>query len=395
MTRSTSNSATREAPGTVGVSLLGTYPSTRCGIATFTRALRDALAALDGVDADVVRVVAHDEPGWPDDPGEPAGVAVQWRQGDDGGLHEALAVVAGRDAVVVQHEFGIYGGRDGDEVVEFLEGCPVPKIVVLHTALAAPSHHQRYVLDAIADRADALVVQSFAARDRIADTITDLGGVPLVVIPHGAALNLVGASARLAPSPVVLTWGLIGPGKGIEHGITALAALGDLVPRPTYLVVGGTHPKVLEREGEAYRSRLMSLACALGVRDQVVFANKYRTTSDLQALVRGADIVLLPYDSPEQVTSGVLVEAQAAGKPVVATAFPHAVEALADGSGLVVPRGDATAIAGALRSILLHPGQADAMRRAARDAALGLAWPTVAGRYAELARQLVGRRLAA
>jgi glycosyltransferase involved in cell wall biosynthesis len=213
-----------------------------------------------------------------------------------------------------------------------------------------------------------------------------------VVIPHGAANTHVRGSLesvrRPGARPIVLTWGLLGDGKGIEWGIAAMAQLRDLDPAPEYRIVGETHPKVAEREGEAYRRRLEAQADALGVADLVTFDARYLDTDGLQRIVQDADIVLLPYDSRDQVTSGVLVEAITAGKPVVSTGFPHAVELLGGGMGLLVGRQDPDAIAAAVRRLLTEPGLASGMSVQARAAATDLLWPAVADRYRLLAATL-------
>jgi glycosyltransferase involved in cell wall biosynthesis len=190
----------------------------------------------------------------------------------------------------------------------------------------------------------------------------------------------------------VLTWGLLGPGKGIEWAIDAMAGLRDLAPR--YLVVGKTHPKVLERHGDSYRASLQQRVDGHGLADLVDLDPSYLGVPELAALVERADVVLLPYDSREQVTSGVLIEAVAAGRPVVSTGFPHAVELLADGTGLVVPQGDAVALEAALRRVLSEPGLANDMATRAARKAPELFWSAVAARYRAIAEQHVSAALA-
>jgi glycosyltransferase involved in cell wall biosynthesis len=171
-----------------------------------------------------------------------------------------------------------------------------------------------------------------------------------------------------------------------------------LDPPPTYTVAGQTHPKVIEREGEAYREGLHRLGVLLGVDHMVRYEAGYQDPASLSALVASADVVVLPYDSREQVTSGVLIEAVAAGVPVVATAFPHAVELLADGRGHVVAHQDPVALVGAIRRALSEPGPATRNvgggRPAWDPAASPLRWPAVAERYEALARRLVTSRSA-
>jgi glycosyltransferase involved in cell wall biosynthesis len=217
------------------------------------------------------------------------------------------------------------------------------------------------------------------------------------IIAHGASvLETTMAEPTFRTGQfTVLTWGLLGPGKGIEWGIEAMAMLRDLAPMPRYTVAGQTHPKVLLHEGDAYRDRLHEQVRQADLGSMVTFDDYYRNTSALASLVRSADVVLLPYDSTEQVTSGVLIEAVAAGKPVVATQFPHAREMLAGGAGLLVPHCDPAAIAAALRSIMKRGDVMTKMAAAAAATAPQLLWPVVADQYRELAGRLIAASVAA
>jgi glycosyltransferase involved in cell wall biosynthesis len=188
----------------------------------------------------------------------------------------------------------------------------------------------------------------------------------------------------------VLTWGLLSEGKGIEWALLALAELRETTELPRYHVLGRTHPKVLERDGEAYRESLVSMTRHLGLEDHVEFDSRYLAGPDLRRIVSEADVVLLPYDSQQQVTSGVLTEAVAAGKPVISTSFPHAVELLSGGAGILVPQRDPAALADALHRILTVPGLRDHMAREARGLAASLLWPAVAQRYIDLGRAQLG-----
>lgn len=371
------------------VALVGTYPPTQCGLATFTSNLRAAIAdPPEAWDAGVVRVLDRWEPRPSDE------VVEQWLSGDEVSLHGALDALSGFDAVVLQHEYGLFGGRDGDEVLALVDGLKVPLVAALHTALLEPSTHQREILDRILGRAAVAVVQSEAARRRI---IAVHGAAPdeVVVIPHGAAANFTGPPLAGVAHPAVLTWGLLGPGKGIEHGIGAVAGLRGRSPAPWYVVAGETHPKVRATSGERYRDELKAQAAALGVADRVVFHDGYRDWDSLRALVRSADVVLLPYESRDQVSSGVLVEAVASGKPVVATRFPHAEELLAGGAGIVVDHGDVDAMGDALRRVLDDPDLAAAMADAAREASRPLLWPAAGDAYRALIDRVVQERAVA
>ncbi|MET7423940.1 glycosyltransferase [Dactylosporangium sp. NPDC005555] len=368
----------------ISYGFLSTHPPTLCGLASFSSALAGHLP-VEREPHGIVRVTAlgDDQRARPD-------VTHTWRSGPGGGWRAAADVLGGYDVAVVQHEYGIYPGRDGEDLLPLLRRLTVPSIVVLHTVLTRPSHAQRTLLEKIMSAAGAVVTLTGTARDRLVAGYA-VDATKVHVIPHGVdapAAAPAGDGAR----PHLLTWGLLGPGKGIEWAVRALARLRDLDPQPTYTVAGQTHPKVLEHEGETYRSGLRRLTHLLDMAQLVRFRGEYLDRAALSALVRSADVVVLPYDSREQVTSGVLVEAVAAGIPVVATAFPHAVELLTDGPGLVVPHQDAAAMAAAVRRILTEPGLAGELTGRGRTLTEAARWPVIARRYAELARGLVHAR---
>jgi len=365
--------------------MLSSFPPTACGIATFSAALAAGLVA-NGVDVDVVRCGAAPEL-------EDSLVVAAF--GDTAsGRGEAIDALNRTDVAIIQHEYGIYDGDDGEAVVPLIEGLAVPTVVVAHTVVRNPTAHQRSVLEQVCGAADAVVVMTQSARDRLIESF-DVEAAKVSVIAHGATTPM-GVSLQSIRSPVrpkrLLSWGLLGPGKGIEWAIDALAALSDLRPHPTYLIAGATHPKVLARNGEAYREMLMARARSAGVVPYVSFDDTYRRLVDLTELISSADVVVLPYDSVEQVTSGVLVDAVAAGRPVIATAFPHAVELLGSGAGIVVPQRDPDALAAAMRSVLSDDARYAEMAAEARRLAPELSWEAIAGRYEALADGLIGSR---
>jgi polysaccharide biosynthesis protein PslF len=369
-------------PATYG--FLSTYPETQCGLATFNAALASHLAGRTP-GSGVVRLV---EPG---DASPAAGterVVHTWHTGEAGGWSAAANALNRFDVAIVQHEYGIYPGEDGDEVIPLLRAVRVPAITVLHTVLSSPTVRQRAVLERIALASDALVTMTDTARQRLCEGY-HVDPWKVTVIPHGAGSH--GSVPREAHAePHLLTWGLLGPGKGIEWALRALAGLRDLEPLPTYTVAGRTHPKVLEHSGDAYRESLVALAETLGVHDRVRWIDAYLDDAGLGRLIRSADVVVLPYDSTEQVTSGVLIEAVGAGVPVVATEFPHAVELLADGPGLLVPHRDPEAMAAGIRRLLESPDVANHLTGLAGGPTLR--WPAVAHRYESLAARLLSAR---
>ncbi|HEX6930515.1 MAG TPA: glycosyltransferase [Streptosporangiaceae bacterium] len=369
---------------------VSTFPPTQCGLATFTAALRDALLRSSPDEGWVVRLV--------DTPAPRSGeeVVAQLIANDSASLRQAAAQLNLCDIAIVQHEYGIYGGADGSEILHLLSQVRVPCVVVLHTVLTDPTPHQRQVLESVIAKADAVVAMTTTARERLAaGYAVDMRKV--CIIAHGApALETTMAVPVFRTGQfTILTWGLLGPGKGIEWGIEAMAMLRDLASMPHYTVAGQTHPKVLRHEGDAYRDRLREQVRQADLESCITFEGHYRNTSSLASLVRSADVVLLPYDSTEQVTSGVLIEAVAAGKPVVATQFPHAREVLAGGAGLLVPHRDPAAIAAALRSVISRGDVMTRMTAAAAAAAPRLLWPVIADQYREVAHRLITASVAA
>lgn len=366
--------------------MVGTYPPTACGLATFTSNLSQAIAApYWGWRVDIIRVLDRPEVETNSE------VVAQWIANDANSLSRAIAAIESSDVMVLQHEFGLFGGLDGEDVLKLVAAARKPLVAVLHTVLSHPTPHQRSILDQLIAAAESIVVQSQDARRRLL-TIYDADPGRVMVVPHGAAENFVGPSLPDVEHPSILTWGLLGPGKGIEHGISAVARLPHRSAAPTYVIAGQTHPKVRAATGESYRNELRRQSRELGIAERVHFDDEYRDWESLRALVRSADVVLLPYDSLDQESSGVLVEAVASGKPVVATRFPHALELLSRGAGLLVPQGDVQAMSDALARVLYEPGLAEAMRACARREATALLWPNVGATYRSLISLVVSHQ---
>ncbi|PTL72516.1 glycosyl transferase family 1 [Rathayibacter caricis DSM 15933] len=370
------------------IGLLSTFPPTRCGLATFSQSLATALVESHGASIRTVRVM--DELAVPGSaaPGRGQEVVAELVAGDPCSIAAAARALSRSEVVVIQHEYGIYGGPDGSEVIEVLEQLTVPAIVVLHTVLETPSPTQRLVLERVAALADAVVVMTAVAAE-ILERCYDVDPHRVGVIAHGVPVWSGATAASSRPErPRIITWGLIGPGKGIEWGIRAIAELRAAGVPASYTVHGQTHPKVLASHGEAYRESLAELVTELGLEDDVLLDGRYLDPGELAAAVAEADAVLLPYDSRNQVTSGVLVEALSAGKPVVATAFPHALELLGGPQGRAVAHQDPEAMARALDEVLAATGGA------APIAPTALSWPDAAGRYLDLIRRLRVERAA-
>lgn len=383
----------------VRIGLISTYPPKQCGLATFAAALGKGLSELGHAVETVALVNAIDEQ-------RSLPVSAVLLNGHPGSLRAAVQRLAHCDFVLLQHEFGIFGGPDGDEAIEIIDrlnDLGVPVISTLHTVPLLPTRGQRRVLLSVLERSTVTVVMSRVAHRRLVTVYGVPPSLP-VMIPHGATLgswsdpsdpSTFDAATDSAAydeafnaadmwgidaAPHLLTWGLLGPGKGIEHVIDALALVKNEHPNVTYTVAGVTHPNVLLHSGDVYRESLKRRAVEQGIADNVRFDATYRTVPELVQFVSSVSAVVLPYDSCDQVTSGVLVDAIAAGRPVIATSFPHAVEMLESGAGIVVPNQDPDALADAIRKVC-QPDSLARMTTAARAISPSLSWTAVAQRY--------------
>jgi glycosyltransferase involved in cell wall biosynthesis len=290
------------------------------------------------------------------------------------------------DVLCIQHEFGIYGGPSGSHLLALLKEVRMPVVTTLHTILQQPNDQQRRVIDELIRRSARVVVMA----EKGAEILQSVYGAPsekTVVIPHGIpdvprhrsaeAKEQFGVGGR----QVLLTFGLLGPGKGIEHVIEALPQIISSHPDVVYIVLGATHPQLLAREGERYRISLEWLAEERGVKDHVIFYNRFVTSKDLVEFIRATDIYITPYLNEAQITSGTLAQVFGAGKAVISTPYWHARELLADGRGTLVPFADSAAIARAATAWLQQPAELERVQLNAWRHGRTMIWPTVARRY--------------
>jgi glycosyltransferase involved in cell wall biosynthesis len=356
------------------VAIVGTYPPTRCGIATFTADVESALR-LNGTTVTVVPVTT-----------DSASASLSITRDDPHSfVAAALRLNAlGCDAVLVQHEFGIFGGTSGGHILRLVEALSVPYVVTLHTVLPVFSEDESQLVQALCRRAAAVTVFTGTARRLLLEQ--ELVPARLLrVVAHGAPLELYAdvddaqARKRLGlplAVPVMSTFGLLSSGKGIELAIHAMALLGDDHPDLHYVVAGRTHPEVVKREGEQYRERLVALTEDLGLSERVMFLDRFLEIDELAAVLGISDVVSTPYRGEDQSVSGVLTFALAAGCPIVSTPYRYARDVLADGAGVIVDFDDDGGFAGAIHNLLDGTTSARA-RAAARQASSQMPWPTV------------------
>jgi glycosyltransferase involved in cell wall biosynthesis len=293
------------------------------------------------------------------------------------------------DVVSIQHEYGIWGGEDGSSVVEFARALRLPSIATLHTVLRTPTPRQRTVLTELIANVSATVVMSRSA----ATLLTAAYGVDarrLEVIPHGVPDLPLADPGTIKPSlgldgrEVILSFGLLGPGKGYELAIEALPAVAAAHPRVCYVIVGATHPDLLLREGEAYRTSLQARVAALGMGEHVRFVDRFVGRVELTRWLEAADVFVTPYLNLDQIVSGTLSYAMGAGRAIVSTPYACAAELLADGRGILVPPGSPARFAAALNAVLGDDGSRASIGRRAYDHSRAMVWSEVGAGYRRL-----------
>ena len=369
------------------VALVGTCVPRQCGIATFTNDLQQALNGVDAAMAAITIAMTDDKNiyAYPDQ------VPLDIQQADPASYEVAADFlnVADIEIVSLQHEFGIFGGEAGEHVLGLVRGLKAPLVTTLHTVLASPNPAQRRVMDQLIASSARLIVMA----DKGREILQDVYGVPadqIAVIPHGVPDRsfLDPAMAKhdlgLADRTLLMTFGLLGPGKGIETAIRALPGLVQDNPKLLYMIVGATHPNLVRDEGERYRESLAALARELGVSGHVQFVDRYLSLDELLDHLAACDIYLSPYPNEAQIVSGTLAYAIALGKAVVSTPFWYAQELLAEDCGLLVPFAQADGFATAIRQLLANDALRSEIRTNAYARGRAMTWPKVAEQYLEV-----------
>jgi len=370
----------------IRTAFVSSYPPRHCGVATFTHNLAAAVGGRE-----IVALHAADLP-----TPYPLEVHHRIRRDDpDDYTRTARTLRACADIVSIQHDFGIWGGDAGSSVLDFAQALDVPAVVTLHSVIAQPSPGQRRVLSELLRGMAATVVMSRSA----ATLLTEVYGAdPLRVdlIPHGIPdLPLVDAATvkpavGLAGRDVLLSFGLMAPGKGYETALAALPAIVRDRPNTTYVILGATHPDVLRRDGEAHRESLVALVAKLGMGGHVMFVDRFVGRVELTRWLEAADVILTPYRDLTQTVAGTLSYAMAAGRPVISTPFAHAAELVAKGTGVLVAPAAPAELATAVLELLGDPETLAAMGRRAHEHSRPMTWWHVAAQY----RSLFGRVVA-
>ncbi len=383
------------AKNTAEFAILSTYVPRHCGIATFSHdLLKSYQEASDDVASHSPIVIAiSDELGEFDYPPE---VAFEIRKHSLSDYRTAAEYINQSPAEIVdiQHEYGIFGGQDGEMLLHFIEHLKKPFIITLHTVLPEPSENQRRVLSELCDKAFKVIVLAKAAIP-ILETVYSVSPEKTEHISHGAPdlpftdpaffQETLGLTGRW----VLMTFGHLGPSKGIEMALEALSILVKDIPNVTYLIVGATHPELIKHQGEQYRENLEKMVADLGLQENVVFVNRYLSDSELKQYIQGADIYISPYPGAAQISSGPLTYAVAAGKAVIATPYLAAQEMLAEERGILTPFQDPNALAKNLYEIIKDDLRRVRLRKSAYRYGRTFTWQNVGKAHYELVKRLL------
>ncbi|MFH1290401.1 MAG: glycosyltransferase family 4 protein [Nanoarchaeota archaeon] len=373
---------------------MSTYPPRECGIATFTRDLTNAIDEQHKGKVET-RILALNDNGSEYEYSNKVKYQVRASDYDD---WLTIAAKINKDdsikAISIQHEFGIFGGENSCHPLPFLDKINKPVVVTFHSVFPTPQEEVLYQIRALAKRVQGFVVMTNKAVELLRK---DYGiKIPIHVIPHGIPevnfenQSLYKQKFNLADRMVLSSFGLVGPGKGYEHVIDSMPKVVKRFPDVLYLIVGATHPGVLEEEGETYRESLIKRAKKLGIADHVGFVNRYVSLQDLISYLKATDLYVSSGQNPEQITSGTLAYAMGCGRAIVSTPFPHAVDIVKGGNGLIVDDfEDPEGYSKAINELLSNPGRMKEIEENNYDYTRQMLWRNVAAEYGKVFEDLI------
>lgn len=374
---------------------LGSYPPRECGIATFTKDVVDSYDQRFGGHSEIIAI---EEPGAPQRDYPPTVVANLIQ--DDRGSYREIADIVNHhpcDALNVQHEYGLFGGENGEWIIDLIALVRKPVTVSLHTVLPEPTPDHLRVVRTICATASAVVVLSATGKDILIERY-GIDPQKVNVIHHGVPdvpfrdTESAKTTLGLRNRQVVSTFGLINRGKGLEYAIEAMRDVAATHPDALYLILGQTHPVVRRHEGEVYRESLEKLVAEYGLGNNVRLVDRYLGFDELVQYLQATDIYLTPYLNPVQIVSGTLAYAVGLGKAIVSTPYLYAEELLAHGRGFLVQFRDAVSIANTMNSLFDDRALRASTERRAYRFGRQMTWPHVAQEYGSLFASLLPQR---
>lgn len=367
------------------IAFLSTYPPRECGIATFTQDLARELDHVSLINKPRVIAVSNDNYIYG------SRVMAELWQHDRESYAKTVEAInkSGIDLLVIEHEYGIFGGEAGEYIADLIDNLRIPFIATLHTVLPEPSEKQREVLKLVCEKS-ARVVTMAKNTIPVLEDVYDVSPSKTEVIHHGVPYRVTEPREKLkekygfAGRSVISTFGLLSPGKGLEYGIEAIAQAVKKHKDIVYLILGQTHPIVKKEQGEAYREKLIGLVHELGIKDHVVFVDKYLTKEEIITFLQMSDIFMTPYPGKDQAVSGTLAYAVGYGRVIVSTPYSYAREMLADGRGLLADFRDAGSLAEKILYVLDNPGVKKEMEKRTLSVGMTMMWGNIANQYARL-----------
>ena len=374
------------------VAYVSSYPPRECGLATFTADLANAVDEYKILDPGVIIAVNAQGATYDYD----TRVIFQIERDSIESYIDAASHINSSDINVVslQHEFALFGGNGGEYITTFLEHLHKPIITTLHTIPYPDSTNRRDILKSIANLSHSIVVTCSNAANILKEEYNIKNKI--CVIPHGCPAvpsnnrEKIKASLGFDDRILISTFGFVSSKKGIEYVINALPAIIKRDPRVTYIVIGETHPEKRKKEGEKYREFLSTLVDKYGLERHVIFINRFLTTEELITYLEATDIYVVPYITKDQVSSGTLAYALAAGKAIISTPFPHAQELLSEGRGLLCEFEDSDSIAKCTIALLEDKQLRETMEKRSYDYSRQFLWPEVAKKYIRLFGEAAG-----
>ncbi len=370
---------------------IGTYPPKQCGIATFSMDLLNSLM-IHGNDVKVMAV--SEEKNKYDYPLEVVFEIDRQHQPDYTKAAAYINSAKDIDIVIIQHEYGIYGGMDGEYIMDLVSLLLKPYVLVTHTVLPDPTRSCKNILNYLASRATAIVSMTKSSLNLMSD-LYEAPSELMYLIAHGVPefksreTSFLKKKYHLTGREVVSTFGLIGPGKGLELGIEAVASLTRKHPEILYMILGRTHPMLVEYEGEKYRHMLENMVSKLQIEDNVRFVNKYLSNEELGEYLYMTDIYLSPYPNKDQAVSGTMAFALGCGRAIVSTPYSYAVETLDEGRGLISQEADPGQLAKLMENILQNPTLKLELQKKAWKLGKNWTWPSVGRQYTDMFKSML------